>query len=339
MLINVYRTLILPEIAKFKNRLFSLQSIADFEALAMELFHYQAQNNPVYGEYLSALGKCSGEVRSIAEIPFMPISFFKTHEIITGSARAQEVFTSSGTGGVNSRHFVADLRLYEWTFSAAFQYFYGPVQEYCVLALLPAYLEREGSSLVYMADYMIRASSDPDSGFYLRDLGGLYQVVMKKIQSGAKVLLLGVSFALLDFAERYSLPENNLLIMETGGMKGRRREMIRSELHSILARRLGVSKIHSEYGMTELLSQAYSLGYGKFRTPPWMKVLIRDTDDPFTLAAAGKTGGINVIDLANLNSCCFIETQDLGRWHPNGEFEVMGRFDNSDIRGCNLLVI
>lgn len=339
LILNVYRTLILPEITNFKNRLFTLHSTADFTGLALEIFDYQARHNTVYAEYLDALNKRPGDVRGLSDIPFLPISFFKSHKVITGPEEAELVFTSSGTGGAPSRHYVRDPDLYRKTFNSGFRHFYGPVSEYCVLALLPAYLEREGSSLVYMADQMIRDSSDPDSGFYLHDLDALYRLMLKKINSGVKVVLLGVTFALLDFAERFSLPENDIVIMETGGMKGRRREMVRSEVHEVLTRKLGVKKVHSEYGMTELLSQAYSQVNGRFRTPPWMRIMIRDTDDPFSFAGAGRTGGINIIDLANVDSCCFIETQDLGRWHENGEFEVMGRFDNSDIRGCNLLVI
>lgn len=329
----------MPEIAKIKNRLFTLHGTADFEDLAMEVFHFQARHNSVYKAYLRALNKRSEDIQGLYDIPFLPISFFKSHQVLTGAQEAKVVFTSSGTGGIPSRHYVSDPAHYQNTFRQAFGYFYGPVEEFCVLALLPAYLEREGSSLVYMADHMIRSSADPDSGFYLNDLESLHRILLRKISSGGKVLLLGVTFALLDLAEAFDLPKNKLVIMETGGMKGRRREMVRSEVHKVLTGKLGVKKVHSEYGMTELLSQAYSQADGRFRTPPWMKILIRETDDPFTYAGAGRTGGINVIDLANVDSCSFIETQDLGRWHENGEFEVMGRFDNSDIRGCNLLVI
>lgn len=308
--------------------------------MAMEVFRFQAERNPVYSLYLQQLNKRVSEVKGLTDIPFLPISFFKTKRIITDAKVTQEVFTSSGTGKEGtSKHYVADLKLYEQSFLESFKKFYGPVEDYCVLALLPSYLERTGSSLVYMTENMIELSEDPDSGFYLDDHQSLHQVLLKKIEENAKVLLLGVSFGLLDFAESFQLPKSNLIVMETGGMKGRRKEMIREEVHAILTSRLGVKTIHSEYGMTEILSQAYSTASGLFRTPAWMKVMVRDTDDPFSYALSGKTGGINIVDLANIDSCSFVETQDLGRIHKSGEFEVLGRFDNSDIRGCNLMVI
>ena len=240
---------------------------------------------------------------------------------------------------LSSRHLVSDVRLYEKSCRLGFERLYGNTEDFCVLALLPSYLERSGSSLIYMAQKMIETSNDKDSGFYLDEWEQLREVVMQKIKEGKKTVLLGVSFALLDFAERYQLPDNDMIIMETGGMKGRRREMIREELHQVLMKKLGVNSIHSEYGMTELLSQAYSQRNGRFTTPPWMKVMIRETTDPFANAPFGKTGGINIIDLANIDSCAFIETQDLGRLHADASFEVMGRFDNADIRGCNLMVV
>lgn len=306
----------------------------------MELFRYQAEHNPVYKEYIRLLKVAPFQVKKVEEIPFLPISTFKTHKVKTGEFTPQSVFTSSGTTGMSSsRHEVADVLHYENIFFEGFKKVYGKVSGYCVLALLPSYLERSGSSLIHMADSFIKASKDPDSAFYLNEWDKLYEVIQKKIESGKKTLLLGVSFALLDFAERYQLPANDLVIMETGGMKGRRKEMVRSELHDILTTRLGVKAIHSEYGMTELMSQAYSKGEGRFHTPPWMRVMIRQVDDPFTQARVGKTGGINIIDLGNVDSCAFIETQDLGRLHGEASFEVMGRFDNADIRGCNLMVI
>ena len=293
----------------------------------------------MYRDYVRALNKRPADIQSLAEVPFLPIGFFKNRRVATGSFTEEIIFSSSGTGGTTSKHYLADLDLYRESFTRGFRHFYGDPADYCILALLPSYLERGGSSLVYMCQALIQQSGDTDSGFYLDDFTALYQLLLKKIEAGSPVILLGVTFALLDFAETYELPENQIIIMETGGMKGRRREMIRGEVHKILTRRLGVRQIHSEYGMTELMSQAYSKGEGRFRTPPWMKVMIRDTDDPLSLTATGKTGGVNVVDLANIDSCAFIETQDLGRWHENGEFEIMGRFDNSDIRGCNLMVI
>lgn len=274
-----------------------------------------------------------------ADIPHLPISFFKTQRVSCASATVEKIFSSSGTGGTASKHLVADLDLYEKSFNSGWQHFYPLIEDFCVLALLPSYLERSGSSLIYMAEHFIQSSSDSDSGFYLHDLKALHQKLKEKIKAGQPTLLLGVTFALLDLAELAQLPPNDILVMETGGMKGRRKEMIRSEVHQILKERLGVSRVHSEYGMTELLSQAYSQGGGYFRCPPWMQVSVRETDDPLSVARMGKTGGLNVIDLANMDSCPFIATEDLARLHPDASFEVMGRFDNSDIRGCNLMVV
>lgn len=260
--------------------------------------------------------------------------------MVSGFFEPQVTFSSSGTTGqIRSQHHLRNLTTYESSFKLGFERCYGDVDEYCILALLPSYLEREGSSLVYMAKNMIEASRDGDSGFYLDNYDQLYAVLLQKIQSGQPTMLLGVSFALLDFAHAHQLPANDMVIMETGGMKGRRKEMIRTELHKHLCHGFGVKTIHSEYGMTELLSQAYAVENGRFRTPPWMKVFIRETDDPFTFARIGKTGGVNIIDLANQDSCAFIETQDLGRMYDDASFEIMGRFDNADIRGCNLMVI
>lgn len=309
--------------------------------MALQLFNYQAQYNEVYNAYLNALSVTPSSVVSIRDIPFLPISLFKSHEVKTGYFAPAEVFTSSGTTGNSvSRHFIEDVSLYHRACSNAFERAYGPVKDYCVLALLPSYLDRDGSSLIYMAQRMIEKSTDADSGFYLNNFAELFNLLQKKINEGKKTLLLGVSFALLDFVESYQLPaNNNLVVMETGGMKGRRKEMIRAELHALLTPGFGVPLIHSEYGMTELMSQAYSKGQGRFHTPPWMQIWVRQTDDPFSYAIEGKTGGINIIDLANIDSCAFLETQDLGRVYPDASFEVMGRFDNADIRGCNLMVI
>lgn len=307
--------------------------------MALELFHFQAEHNSVYQKYIACLNKDVSAVKNSAEIPFLPISFFKTHEIKTSSFEAKISFSSSGTGGNTSSHQIEDVLVYEKSFNTAFDQFYGAAKDWCILALLPSYLEREGSSLIYMAQSLIQQSDDVDSNFYLNQWEALYEVLQKKEGEGKKTLLLGVSFGLLDFVERFRIDFRELVVMETGGMKGRRKEMIRSDLHEVLKAGFGVENIHSEYGMTELLSQAYSQGEGRFNCPPWMKIYTRQTDDPFSLTRPGKTGGVNVIDLANIDSCAFVETQDLGRIYEDGTFEVMGRFDNSDIRGCNLMII
>lgn len=322
----------------FRGKVIGAHSKEQFDNLALEVFRWQAENNPVYRDFITGLRVNADEVTSIRDIPFLPISFFKTKEIITGSRPVQEVFTSSGTtGSVQSKHFVTDVSLYQESYRKGYELFYGNISEHVLLALLPSYLEREGSSLIYMVNDLVKRAA-PGSGFYLHNYNEL-AANLERLDSETKVVLLGVTYALLDLAEQHSITIPNAIVMETGGMKGRRKEMIREELHEILCRGLDVSAIHSEYGMTELLSQAYSKGEGIFQCPPWMRVLTRDTDDPLSLTAPGKTGGINVIDLANLNSCCFIATQDLGKVHDDGSFEVLGRFDNSDIRGCNLMVV
>ena len=323
---------------------FNIRNEQSFQQEALGLFHYQALNNDVYRHYLENLRVNSTHVREISQIPFLPIEFFKTQRLITGNAPIQETFTSSGTTGmVQSKHYVTDVKLYEESYQKAFHLFYGKVEDYCILALLPSYLERDGSSLIYMANDLIKQSKHPESGFYLHN----YQELLLKIQQlekkKQKTILLGVTYSLLDIAELYvngNYPAlQHTIIMETGGMKGKRKEMIREELHSILCTAFGVTSIHSEYGMTELLSQAYSKGDGKFTCPPWMHILIRDANDPFTFLSPEQTGGINIIDLANRNSCAFIASQDLGKTHADGTFEILGRFDASDVRGCNLLML
>jgi phenylacetate-coenzyme A ligase PaaK-like adenylate-forming protein len=310
-----------------------------FEDIALKLFRFQSSYNPVYKKYLHHLGVDPNSIRSIDEIPFLPISFFKTHSIVTGEWRAEEIFTSSGTTGSNtSRHLVHSLNFYQHHCEQIFQGFFGALQNYHILALLPSYLEREGSSLVYMVDYFIRRSGSEHSGFYLNNVDALLRKIDNIRRGDRQVLLLGVSFALLDLAETGKVDMSNFIVMETGGMKGRRREMTREELHEQLKSQFNCNQIYSEYGMTELLSQAYSQGKGIFRCSPGMKILIRDINDPFFSLKNEKTGIINVIDLANIYSCSFIETQDLGRVLQNGNFEVLGRVDNSDVRGCNLLV-
>lgn len=322
-----------------KDKIFTISSPTEFLELALDIFQYQAKNNSVYKEYIAYLEKDPKSVQSISEIPFLPIEFFKSRKVVSSHQDAQAIFTSSGTSGTfTSRHYVPDMSIYESSFKCGFEHFYGSVKDYCILALLPSYLEREGSSLIYMMEYLIKDSEHPKSGFYLHNHEELIATIDELKASGVKILLLGVSFALLDLAEKFKLDLNGVIVMETGGMKGRRKEITREELHAFLTSRLGVEKIHSEYGMTELLSQAYSKGNSIFFTPPWMKILIRDAYDPFSYEKMGRSGGVNVIDLANLHSCSFIETQDLGKIHPDGSFEILGRFDHSDIRGCNLLV-
>jgi len=320
--------------------IFTISSKKEFEKITLKVFRHQYDNNTVYRDFCGFLNRDKQNVKSLKEIPFLPIQFFKTHDVISSTDTVQEIFTSSGTTGMaTSRHLVTDLNYYEQSFRLAFSQFYGNIENYAVLALLPSYLEREGSSLIYMVEDLIQGSNNPDSGFYLHNYDELITKLITLDASGQNVLLIGVTYALLDLIERQGFNLKNTIIMETGGMKGRRREMIREELHEALCNGFGVGEIHSEYGMTELLSQAYSLGNGIFECPPWMDILIRDTEDALTYIEHGKTGGINVIDLANINSCSFIATQDLGKKYPNQSFEVLGRFDNSDIRGCNLMVV
>ncbi|WP_350286373.1 acyl transferase [uncultured Croceitalea sp.] len=321
--------------------IFTVTTAEDFEKLSLKVFQFQIRKNPVYQSYCAYLGVKVEAIKTLDDIPYLPIQFFKTKKVVSGEGTDQEaVFSSSGTtGSVTSKHYVHDLKLYETSYQKAFAHFYGSIEDYCVLALLPSYLEREGSSLIYMVNDLIKKSEHPKSGFYLNNLNDLKHMLADLESSHTKTLLIGVSFALLNLIENMGLSLKHTVVMETGGMKGRRREMIRSELHGILKKGFGVSEIHSEYGMTELLSQAYSKGNGKFYCPPWMKVSTRDTEDPLSNQALGKTGGINIVDLANINSCAFIATQDLGKAYEDGSFEVLGRFDNADIRGCNLMVL
>lgn len=320
--------------------IFTISSKKEFEKVTLKVFRFQYENNLVYNKFCNLLNKNKENVKSIYEIPFLPIQFFKNHDILSSTETIKQTFTSSGTTGVQtSRHLVTDISYYEESYRNAFSEFYGNIENYCVLALLPSYLEREGSSLIYMVDDLIRSSNHEDSGFYLNNYNELITKLIELDNSGQNILLIGVTYALLDLIELHQFQLKNTIIMETGGMKGKRKEMIREELHEVLCKGFGVSTIHSEYGMTELLLQAYSLGNGTFECPNWMHILIRDTEDALTYVKEGKTGGINVIDLANINSCSFIATQDLGKKNPNHSFEVLGRFDHSDIRGCNLMVI
>ncbi len=325
-------------IDNLQNTIFTIKTAADFEKTALKIFRFQAKNCTVYADFIHFLNIDIDSINTIFDIPFLPIQFFKSHKIITNNNTIEQVFLSSGTGGVQSQHFVTNLALYEKSYRNGFTHFYGDIEDYTILALLPSYLERNGSSLIYMVDDLIKKSKDTDSGFFLENTQKMTEIIKKSSKNNKKLLILGVSYALLDLVEQHKFDLKDAIIMETGGMKGRRKEMIREELHQILCDGFGVNKIHSEYGMTELLSQAYSKGNGVFKTPNWMKILVRDTEDALTLLPNGKTGGINVIDLANINSCSFIATQDLGKKLSENTFEILGRFDNSDIRGCNLLV-
>ncbi len=350
--------------------IFNIKTSEEFKQAALSVFNFQVLHNPVYRQYIDSLKINVNSVTSLEKIPFLPVEFFKSHKVLVEDTRQEEedrrqkleaikqetqtlnlehetskLFTSSGTTGtITSKHYLKDIRVYELSYLKGFEYFYGDIKDYCIIALLPSYLEREGSSLIYMVADLIKKSKHPQSGFYLNNYSELL-ITLKQLEvSNQKTILLGVSYALLDLAELIEKNRKqkevfkNTLVMETGGMKGKRREMLKEELQALLCSAFGTSVIHSEYGMTELLSQAYSKGGGLFNCPPWMKVMIRETNDPFAFLPPQKTGGINIIDLANINSCSFIATQDLGKLHSADAFEVLGRFDNSDIRGCNLLM-
>lgn len=320
--------------------IFAISSQKQFEKIALKTFRFQYENNLVYREFCDFLKTDVQKVKTLEQIPFLPIQFFKSHKVVSNKNPVQETFTSSGTTGMaTSKHLVTDISLYEESYRKGFSQFYGNIADYVVLALLPSYLEREGSSLIYMVEDLIKMTNNPESGFYLHNHEELIEKLIRLDNTGQNVILIGVTYALLDLIEKHEFNLKNTVIMETGGMKGKRKEMIREELHEQLCQGFGVTSIHSEYGMTELLSQAYSLGNGVFECPSWMQILVRDTEDALTYVANGKSGGINVIDLSNINSCSFIATQDLGKKNPNNSFEVLGRFDNSDIRGCNLMVI
>ncbi len=322
-----------------EQRIFEITDQDRFEHPALEIFRYQAIECKVYAAFIRNLGIQPENVSSLGAIPFLPVSFFKTHTVICGNEDAEIVFTSSATtGSVPSGHYVKDLGIYRASFRKAFELFYGDISDYAVLALLPSYLEREGSSLIYMAEDLIKQSGHPSSGFFLHNHHDLHQRLGQLKASSQKTILIGVSYALLDFIDAYPIQFPELIVMETGGMKGKRKELIKEELHRELCRGFGVQAIHSEYGMTELLSQAYSYGHGIYRCPPWMQVLTSDPNDPLSLLPDGASGGINIIDLANIHSCSFIATQDLGIRYPDGSFTILGRFDQSDIRGCNLMV-
>jgi phenylacetate-coenzyme A ligase PaaK-like adenylate-forming protein len=327
------------------NKIFAATA-QNFLPLALELFQFQYENNPVYQQYCRLVHCNPAAVNALEDIPFLPISFFKTHEVKTGAFDAGLIFESSGTTQtVNSRHHVKDAAVYQQSFETAFEKFYGPPQDWCIIGLLPSYIEKGNSSLVYMVDHLVKKSKHPLSNFYLYDTGQLHKILMHNEILKQPTLLIGVTYALLDFAAAYPMKLRSTTIMETGGMKGRRQELTRMQVHETLQQQLGVPVIHSEYGMTELLSQAYSKGNGFFHCPAWMKVLLRSEDDPFAVSLpphrdeAAKDGLINIIDLANMHSCCFIATDDRGRLFPGGTFEVLGRADNSEMRGCSLLAV
>lgn len=326
--------------SKLIDSIFNISSDIEFEQTCLQTFYYQYQHNELYRRFSDLLLKNPETISSISQIPFLPIQFFKEHKVYSSKKTEQKIFSSSGTtGSIPSLHYIADLEIYERSFLKSFSQFYGNIEEYCVMALLPGYLEREGSSLVYMVEKLIGMTNNSLSGFYLYDHQKLIENLEKAKTQSKKIILIGVSYALLDLAEKYQLDLSEAIIMETGGMKGNRREMLKEEFHAFLIEKFMVNQIHSEYGMTELLSQAYSLGNGIFQTPTWMQIQIRDINDPFALLENGRTGGVNVIDLANIYSCSFIATQDLGRKLSNTEFEILGRIEQSDLRGCNLMVV
>jgi len=324
-----------------QNKIFNIKSEEEFNNLALEVFDYQYKNNPIYNEYVKLICKDLNKIKHYKDIPFLPIEFFRSHKVISADVKAQCVFGSSGTTNeLKSLHYVSDISLYQKAAEVSFEARYGNIADYTILALLPSYAERSDSSLIYMINHFISKSNyQDDCGFYHEN----HSLLLKKLEqlkskSSQKTLLIGVSFALLDLAEKINFSLENIIVMETGGMKGKRKEIIREELHAILCKKFGVEYIHSEYGMTELLSQAYSNKNGIYKCPPQMKVLTREFNDPLSINESGKSGGVNIIDLANINSCSFIATQDMGKCYPDGPFEITGRFDYSDTRGCNLMV-
>ncbi len=330
-------------IKDIQKRVFELDSSkneSEFNLLSLEVFFHQLEHNQIYRSYVLSLKVNIKNIEHYSQIPFLPIDFFKTQQVICDQINDQTVcFLSSGTTGqITSKHYVNDIEVYEESFTKGFELFYGQPSDYCILALLPNYLERTGSSLVYMFDKLIQSSNHPQSGFYLNNFNELKATIKLLKQAKQKTILLGVTYALLDLAEMDIELTDDFIVMETGGMKGRRKELLKEELHQTLKQAFKINSIHSEYGMTELLSQAYSKQNGVFECSPWMKVLIRDINDPFFYVKQQKSGGVNVIDLANINSCSFIETKDLGKLNQDSHFEILGRFDNSDIRGCNLMI-
>lgn len=327
----------LPKRNELAQKVFRIQNEKELLQIALAVFNYQFWANPVYGQYCKALRKQPQDVKQLSDIPFLPIQFFKTHQIKTGEFEPQTIFKSSGsTGATASKHLVKDLSVYKESFLTCFQQFYGRVEGYCILGLLPSYLEQGSSSLIYMVDYLVKKSGHWLSGFYLYDHLKLHDTLLELEAGGQPAILFGVSYALLDFVERFPIPLQYTTIIETGGMKGRKKEITKEELYSQLQQAFSVTETHSEYGMTELLSQAYAVN-GLYKTPGWMKILLRDETDPFSFVST--SGVINVIDLANIHSCSFIATDDRGRIHSDGSFEVLGRLDNADLRGCSQLVV
>ena len=326
--------------ASISERIFSMNEHNDvlFEKIALELFRLHAKKNETYRDFIGHLNIDPNKISKLGDIPFLPISMFKRHQVGIFNAPPEAIFLSSGTTGMErSHHFVADFDVYDQSLFLCFDQFFGKAKDLCILALLPSYLERSNSSLVYMTQKLMKKSGHADNGFYLDRLTTLSKVLKKNSKNGVKTLLIGVTFALLDLAEKHPQELKDCIILETGGMKGRRREMPREEIHDILKSAFSLENIASEYGMTELLSQAYSLGDGIFRTPPWMRVYVREAIDPLAVSQRGK-GALNVIDLANMHSCPFIATQDLAHIHQDHSFEVLGRMDDAEVRGCNLMV-
>jgi hypothetical protein len=342
LIYNILRDYLKEKILSLKNTqiLRGLFSNAEFDNLALEVFAYQYKYNAFYQRYCSLIGKEFSKISAVEDIPFLPIQFFKNQKIQTGSWIPEMVFTSSGTTGlVTSSHYIRDVDFYKTLCQQSFEAFYGKIEGYCFLGLLPSYLEREGSSLIVMVDDFIQKSKYSQSGFFLRAHDDLCKILVKNKKNNIPTVLFGVSFALLDFVERFSLDFPELIIMETGGMKGRRREMIREELHQTIQKGFGTLAVHSEYGMTELMSQGYSKGFGRFERSATMQIFSRDVNDPLSiLPNSGRLGVLNVIDLGNLDTCSFIATDDLVRVYEDNSFDILGRLDNSDIRGCNLLV-
>lgn len=320
-----------------KDAIFNIQNNKDFEKLALEVFDYQIDYNPTYATYSELILK-GKKPKNIYEIPFLPIEFFKTKSITCKGRDVQKTFLSSGTTGKQSKHFVSDLSIYKTSFLKSFELFYGNISDYCILSLLPNYRERKGSSLVWMIDELISQSQHKNSGFFLNDYTKLNNVLIQNEKERKKTILFGVTYALIEFAQQFPQKLENTIIIETGGSKGEKKEYLKEELHQILKKAFQLTCIHSEYGMTELLSQSYSKCDGIFNSPPWKKIIIRDLNDPLNIIGDNTIGGINIIDLANIYSCPFIASQDLGKVFKNNTFTISGRFDNADLRGCNLLL-
>lgn len=321
------------------NKILNISSSQEFEKYSIEIFNYQFEKNTIYREFCRLTGKNPSNIRSSFEIPFLPIQFFKTHKIISSNQPIKKTFYSSGSTKNNlSKHHIIDLKLYEDCFFKIFMDFYGSPSQYNIIALLPTYLENKNSSLIYMVNKLIEKSENKHSGFYLDNYKELKEKLLYLEEGDKKTILFGVSYALLNLIDFHKFKLKKTIIIETGGMKGKRKELIKSELHQMLKIGFGVKNINSEYGMTELISQAYSIHNEKFKSPPWMKIYIRESEDPMNIKTNNKSGGINIIDLANYNSCSFIATDDLGKLDKDGNFEILGRLDNSDQRGCNLLI-